>query len=211
MEALGLELKSSAPQSSILTTRLWSLLLLVALLQSLKYSSPSEPTPRLLMLLSESAWKQNLHSVVDKTMGLGADGPMFKPLARQQLFFSSLRLNPLHRSAARSPHIWTTVLDLFLLPAHPSHFNSTLSAIVICLLVSKQPQNEARCSTCWLQGHGTFGLQCLTFFCCQHFLQTPIQLCQPLSLVFWSQNSLKMRPDAAHAGCQVTAHLDYSA
>ena len=87
MEALGLELKSSAPQSSILTTRLWSLLLLVALPQSLKYSSPSEPTPHLLMLLSESAWKQNLHSVVDKTMGLGADSPMFKPLARQQLFF----------------------------------------------------------------------------------------------------------------------------
>ena len=43
MEALGLELKSSAPQSSILTTRLWSLLLLVALPQSLIYSSPSEP------------------------------------------------------------------------------------------------------------------------------------------------------------------------
>ena len=87
MEELGLELKSSAPQSSILTTRLWSLLLLVALLQSLKYSSPSEPTPQLQMLLSESPWKQNLHSVVDKTMDLRADGPVFKPLARQQLIF----------------------------------------------------------------------------------------------------------------------------
>lgn len=146
MEALGLELKSSAPQSSILTTRLWSLLLLVALLQSLKYSSPSEPTPQLQMLLSESAWKQNLHSVVDKTMGLGADSPMFKPLARQQLFF------PLFASIH---------------------------------LIGR------------LQGHGTFGLQCSTFFCCQHIPHTSIQLCQPLSLVSWPQNSLKMRPKSA--------------
>ena len=87
MEGLGLELKSSGPQSSILTTRLWSLLLLVALPQSLKYSSPIDPTPQLLMLLAESTWKQNPHSVVDKTMGLGADSPMFKPLAKQHLFF----------------------------------------------------------------------------------------------------------------------------
>ena len=198
MEALGLELKSSAPQSSILTTRLWSLLLLVALLQSLKYSSPSEPTPQLLMLLSESAWKQNLHSVVDKTMGLGADSPMFKPLARQQqLFFSSLRLDPLNRSAARSRHIWTTVLDLFWLPAHPSDSDSTLSAIVIGLLASKQPPNEARFSICRLQGHSTFGLQCSTFFCCQQIPHTSIQLCQPFSLVSWPCKSLKMRPKSA--------------
>ena len=102
--------------------------------------------PQLLMLLSESACKQNLHSVVDKTMGLGADGPMFKPLARQQLFF------PLFASIH---------------------------------LIGR------------LQGHGTFGLQCSTFFCCQHIPHTSIQLCQPLSLVSWPQNSLKMRPDSA--------------
>ena len=160
MEGLGLELKSSGPQSSILTTRLWSLLLLVALPQSLKYSSPIDPTPQLLMLLAESTWKQNPHSVVDKTMGLGADSPMFKPLAKQQLFF------PLFASIH---------------------------------LIGR------------LQGHGTFGLQCSTFFCCQHIPHTSIQLCQPSSLVSWPQNSLKMRPDAAHAGCKVTAHLDYSA
>ena len=123
--------------------------------------------------------------------------PCSSPWPGSNLFFSSLRLNPLNRSAARSRHIWTTVLDLFLLPTLPSDSDSALSAIVIGLLVSKQPQNEARLSICRLQGHGTFGLQCSTFFCCQQIPHTSIQLCQPLSFVSWPQNSLKMRPDSA--------------
>ena len=66
------------------------------------------------------------------------------PKQQQATFFSSFQLNSLHRSAARSPHNWTTVLDLFLLPRHPSDSNSTLSYIAVAVSASKESQNEAQ-------------------------------------------------------------------
>ena len=97
------------------------------------------------MLLSVSAQQQNLHSVVDKTVYWGADGPVFKHRVSQAAaptFFSSFQLNSLNRPAARSPHFLTTVLDLFLLPRHPSDSNPTLSYIAVAVSASEQSQIE---------------------------------------------------------------------
>ena len=67
------------------------------------------------------------------------------PKQQQATFFSSFQLNSLHRSAARSPqHNWTAVLDLFLLPRHPSDSNPTLSYIAVALSASQESQSEAQ-------------------------------------------------------------------
>ena len=62
----------------------------------------------------------------------------------KQEFFSSFQLNSLNRPAARSPHFLTTVLDLFLLPRHPSDSNPTLSYIAVAVLASQESQSEAQ-------------------------------------------------------------------